>query len=232
MSNLLFSVIAALGLLLGFERPLIAQVHASQETSSAEVYVAPRELIILKGGADTVWGTWIVAVMNRSTKPQELSFLAHLPKETKDFRPEEGLDAKDIHLTDEGVVIKKTFAPGVNVIGLYFLLGAPEGKSAMTLRATRPIPEMLLMTPAGLLTLNDAALSKQADDVQDGQRYSVYTLNKPVAVGEELAILIEGIPQGRTRLWGIGAISAAVLVFLAVFLSWKTKPVIAKAAQM
>lgn len=196
----------------------------AQDPEPVDPYVAPRELVILKAGADQLWGTWVVAVMNRGTSAKEFSFQANLPREVVDFQPGEGLTAKDLNLKDEGLFVEKAFAPGVNVVSLTFSVPAQGGKASLTLVPVRSLPELILMSPSGLLEVHSEQMKFMETNNQDGQRYDVHTLKQPVEAGTSVVFQLKGIPEGRSRLWWTGGIFGLILLAMTGFLAWKTRP--------
>lgn len=200
------------------------QVFAQGQTDSKVPILAPRELVVLKPAIDGIWGTWIAAVIHRGAKPEEMSFFVNLPREAVDFQPGEGLEPKDLKLEQDGIVIRKVFAPGVNVISLIFAARATYGEAALTFVSKRDLPEMTVMTPRGLLTVEGDGLAPQGEDQQEGQRYTVFGLSKPLVAGQEFKMRIAGVPEGRGRLWILGGIAAALLVLTSVWLVLRTKP--------
>ena len=186
--------------------------------------IAPRELLVFKTGVDGIWGTAIAAVMNRTPSPQEFSFVVNLPREMVDFQASEGVDAKDLTLGEKGVVVHKTFAPAVNVVGVTFKVPAHAGSVNLTFSVARELPEMIFMTPSGLLKLTSPQIVFDSADDQQGERYDLYKLAAPIAAGETLNLQITGIPAGRSSLWWVGGIFAVILAGMTGFLGWRTRP--------
>ncbi len=213
--------------LLLFCGPCFNVAIAQNHDGSIAPVVAPRELLVIKPAIDGVWGTWIAAVIHRGTTPQELSFFVNLPREAADFQPAEGLEAKDLKLEQDGILVRKVFAPGVNVISLLFMVPASYGSTSMTFLSRRDLPEMTVMTPKGLLAITSDRLVSQEDDRQDGQHYAVLGLSKPLATGQELTLNISGVPEGRGRLWVMGGIASALLLIASIGLVLRTRPKVA-----
>jgi hypothetical protein len=207
---------------------LVSQVSLAQEAakdpSPSTAFVAPRELLVLKTGVDQVWGQWMVAVINRTEKPVDLSFKAHLPKEVTDFQAVEGLEAKDVVLDDDGVSISKSFAPGVQVVSVSFVVPALSGSAKLSINTDRAVPEFVVMTPTGLLSLESDQIKRDGEDSQQGERYSVFGLREPLSSKQTLSLQVTGVPEGRKKLWMIGGVMAFVLVSAAVLLGIRSRP--------
>ena len=211
--------------LIGFFGTLtLSQVLLAAVEAKVSSVVAPRELIIVKAAKDQIWGNAVVAVINRGKDPEELSFRGNIPKEAVDFRASEGLTAADLVLGGDGVGIKKTFAAGVNVVGVSFAVNGKDGLAKMTFNPGRAVAELIFMTPAGLLIIESPQLNLQGTEVQEGERVQVYTLKSPLAEGEVLEVAVKGVPIGRTRLWWMGGAFGVLLVLGAGVLSFKTRP--------
>lgn len=186
--------------------------------------VAPRELIVLKPALDQVWGTWITAVIHRGESPEEVSFYLNIPREAVDFQAGEGLEPKDLKIQSDGVLVRKTFAPGVNVVSVVFAVPARYGVTSLTLVPKREVPEMSIMTPKGILTAKGDGLAVQPDDRQEGERYDVLGTTKPLPLGKEFVLDIAGVPEGRSRLWILGGIVGGLLILTAGVYAWRTRP--------
>ncbi len=200
---------------------------STAETGTEPVgpYVAPRELLVVKSGLDQVFGTSVVAVIYRGKDPIEFSFPLNLPRETVDFQASEGLEAKDILLTPEGIVVKKVFSPGVQVVSVSFALPANNGSSRLTLVPQRDLPELILMTPRGLLEVTSPHMVSQGFDKQDNQVYQVYGNSTPLVKGQPTVLELKDIPQGRSNLWRLGLGFAVILGCGAIFFTWKTREI-------
>lgn len=215
-------LVAIFALFLSTETSVWTQTEAT--LSSAHPVLAPRELIVMKPGVDRVWGTWITAVIHKGSAPEALSFYVNIPRESVDFQPGEGLEAKDLKIEAGGVNIQKIFAPGVNVVSILFAVPARYGASTLTLVPRRDVPEMTLMTPKGLLTLKGGGLVAQEDDRQDGQRYDVFATGAPLGASKEYVLDITGVPEGRSRLWILGGVLGGLLLLSSIWYAWRTRP--------
>ncbi len=180
-------------------------------TSFAEVVLMPKQLIVLKPGIDQILGTWVAAVNNRGQVPERFSLPVLLPREAKDFQPIEGIAAADLKLGDLGLVVQKEFPPGVSVLSVGFMLPASFGQATLHLKAMVDVGELTVMSPRGLLDIDSQDLSEAGSDVQDMQRYSVWTSNRMVIAAQDVLVGVSGVPEGRARLWAIGGILAGIL---------------------
>lgn len=195
------------------------------QASIAQTAAAPRQLMIVKPGTDRLLITWVAAVMNKGQVPERFAMPVLIPKEAKDFQPIEGISGDDLKLGDQGLSVEKEFAPGVNVISLGYTVQVAMGESKLNIKARSDVGELTVMTPRGLLEISGRELVDAGTDVQDMQRYAVLTSNRMILAGDELIIAVNGIPEGRGRLWVLGAGFAMVLLVASVLLARKSMPV-------
>jgi hypothetical protein len=145
-----------------------------------------------------------------------------LPQESIDFRPLEGVDDKDLRLESDGVFVEKSFPPGVNVISFAFLAPASRGALDLNFKVKSDLGELSVMTPRGLLTVHGESLILAGSDIQDFQTFSIWVSKAPLKAGDEIKVSVEGIPEGRQRLWSLGAVFGLLLVGGSGFLAWRS----------
>ena len=182
--------------------------------------LAPKQLLIVKPGIDKLHGTWLAAVINRSEKAESFRMPILLPKETEDFQPMEGLASGDVKIEMDGVYVEKVFAPGVNVISFAFVAPAQSGMTDLNLEAKLDLGELTVMTPRGMMQVQGERLVRSGTDVQDLQTYDLWVTKTPVMTGETIKVTVSGVPEGRSRLWILGAGFALILVFAAGSLTY------------
>lgn len=196
---------------------------AVEEITQLTAGVAPRQLIVLKPGVDVIFGTWVAAVINKSKTPQHVRLSALIPRETNDVQPVEGLTNGDWKLDETGLWVEKEFPEGVNVISFVFRTAAKFGVSQLNFKAGAVVSELLVMTPTGMLDITAPNLVITGTDTHDAQGYTVRTLQQPIASGEALVLEVEGVPEGRARLWFVGAAFGLLMLGGAAVLAWRTR---------
>lgn len=187
-----------------------------------DVVVAPKQLIIVKPGLDRLNGTWVAAVINRSQKNETFRVPVLLPKEAIDFRPVEGVDDKELRLEADGVFVEKSFQPGVNVISFAFVAPALRGALDLNFQVKSDLGELSVMTPKGLLSVHGQNLILAGSDIQDFQTFNIWISKSPLKAGDEIKVTVEGVPEGRQRLWSLGAVFGLLLTGGAGFLTWRS----------
>jgi hypothetical protein len=187
-----------------------------------DVIIAPKQLVIVKPGLDQLNGTWVAAVINRSQTNETFRVPVLLPKEAIDFRPVEGVDDKELRLEADGVFVEKSFSPGVNVISFAFLAPASRGALDLNFNVKSDLGELSVMTPKGLLSVHGQNLILAGSDIQDFQTFSIWVSKSPLRAGDEIKVSVEGIPEGRQRLWSLGAVFGLLLAGGAGFLTWRS----------
>jgi hypothetical protein len=184
----------------------------------------PRQLIVLKPGIDMVQATWVAAIKNDQPTPATLMIPVLMPKDAKDFTPLEGLTADEVRLGDAGLVVEKSFPTGVTVVSVGFVVPAGSGKALMGLTTGVDVGELTVMAPRGLLGVESRDLIAAGSDVQDMQRYNMWTSRDKVLANQTVQILISDVPEGRTKLWAIGAILGLMIVGGSIVFARKTIP--------
>ena len=207
---------------------LVEQSSSSldQEASTRDlVSLEPRHLMILRGGTDAIFGSYLTAVNNRSVVAAPFKFTLRLPPEIVDFAPQEGLAPGEVSLGDNGLVIdKRDFPPGVFPVGLGFQAEANLGRAQLTLEPATVVEDMLIFLPKGSSMSLEAQGLKRAPASAATERYDVYRFVTAPTKEQPVTIQVAGVPEGRGRFWWLGGCLAASLVLLAFTLAWRTKP--------
>lgn len=201
---------------------LLAFLLMMTSSVDAAVVLMPKQLLVIKPGLDTVAGTWVAAVKNDGDADATLSFPVLLPIDARDFSPVEGLTADQIRLGDSGLMVERSFPAGVTVVSLGFLVPARSGRASLRLRSSIDVGELTVMTPRGMLDVQSAGLTEAGADVQDMQRYSVWSSNQMMLANQTIDIDVSGVPEGRTKLWMIGGMFGAILALGGLLLTKKT----------
>lgn len=187
----------------------------------AQSALAPKQLFIVKPGIDKLHGTWVSAVINKGSKPESIKVPVLLPRETQDFQPVEGVVPTDVRLEQDGVYVEKQFAPGVSILSFSFVMPASSGNSLLTLQTREAIDELSVMTPRGMLLIRSDQLVLSGTDIQDLQTYDIWVSKSALQSGDTLKVEIRGIPEGRKRLWILGAAFGLTLGCAAFGLTWR-----------
>jgi hypothetical protein len=210
-----------------------------QKDGAMDVQLMPRQMMILREGLDAVYGQTMFVVRNNSSVPLAGKFRVLLPKETSDFSPREGLEPNEVILANpegasaeaqgnqgfQGLLVDKVFAPGVSMMSIGFKVDAKLGSAELTLSHPQGVRELniLLLKEGPLVAKSDVLVKDLRTDVEDPQ-YDYFELKKPLEPGDVLTLKVEGVPEGRTRYWWMGGITAGVLILAAFFLTWKSWP--------
>ena len=195
-------------------------------SAMAAVSVTPRHLMVLREGLDVLYGSYVFGVFNTGDKPERFRTPVMLPKETDDFSAQEGVEAGDLTLAPGGgVILEKEFPPGMQIVSIGFRTPSRYGRSVLTLTPALAIDSFTLLLPrlsrlqvsSPKLVVGDAA---SAPDPQ----YEPYINASVLQPGEALKVAVNGLPAGRSQIWIVGAGVAAMLLFMAGFLAWRTRP--------
>jgi hypothetical protein len=203
----------------------LASMAAFSDSGWAQVGVAPRQMWILKPGQDSIYGTWIAAVMNKGVKPEKFRLAVLLPQGVTDFQPREGVVKEDVRLEADGLWIEKMFEPGVNVVTFSFMTQASGGVAKIEARARGDIGELSVMTPSRMLKLASGFFNPGQSEFQEaGIQYDVIVSSKFIMTGDSWAIDISEVPEGRALLWFLGVALGLLLLVGAGLSAWITRP--------
>ena len=205
------------------EKPLVGG-NVSPREARAQVTRAPKQLLVLKPGLDVVHGTWVVAIMNKGQAPAKFRTPVLMPLEARDFQPIEGVTADEVKFENDGLWVEKEFPVGVNVVSFAFIVPSSLGGSLLSLKPRADTGELMIMTPKGMLDVSGKGFVESGTDVEEMQRYAVLSSNHLIVAGEELSLRVDGIPEGRGRLWLVGSVFGLLLVLIAGVLAWRSRP--------
>lgn len=208
---------------LAFAATLFATVAP---VTQAEVFVAPKHLIILRQGLDSIWGSYVFAVQNTDEQPAHLKTKIMLPKEVEDFAPQEGVTAEQVRLAPEGgVEVEKDFEKGVGIVSIGWKARAAFGHATLTIKPTTDVNNFTILVPrdSGMAVGSRLMAPGELGGSKDPQ-FEALQNTEPLKAGTEYVFEISGLPEGRTRLWIVGAGVGASLLLLAGLLAFRTRP--------
>lgn len=192
----------------------------------AAVSVTPRHLMILREGLGSLYGSYVFGVFNTGDKPEHFKTPVMLPKETDDFSAQEGVEAGDLTLAPGGgVTLEKEFPPGMQIVSIGFRTKSRYGRGVLTLTPTLAIDSFTLLIPrlSGLQVSAPKLAIGDASNAPDPQ-YEPYINASVLQSGETVTIAVDGLPEDRSQIWIVGAGVAAMLLLMAGFLAWRTRP--------
>ncbi len=180
----------------------------------AEVRVADKHIFVMFPGVDAVWGEYLFLVSNSGTEPERFVFPVLLPKETIDFQGHDSLAPDELKLgADGGLTIDKIFQPGDQMISIGFKLPASQGQSQLTLNPNQDFASLGLFVWQNSLEVQSEGIPFEVrKNVSfSGRTYDTYTMLNGIK-GQTYKATLTGIPEGRGRLWIIGAVLGVVLL--------------------
>jgi hypothetical protein len=198
--------------------------------AAAQVEYSGKHAVFLHASVDKVVGSYMFVITNTSSEPQRARIPLMLPEETDDWRPQEGVAASELEMTDGGLVVDKEFASGESYIAIDFLANASGGATGLTFKPAFPIMEFAIYSPKGEIDIKPltAKFSPGMDGMpMGGKSYNILTASA-IDSGEKVQIEVSNIPEGRANYWLAGSTIAGLLVGLASLLAWRTKPHLAK----
>lgn len=199
--------------------------------ASAAVQISSKHIMVLYPGVDSAFGSYIFMVQNQGTAPERFSFPVMLPAEMIDFQAQEGLAPNELTLgTDGGLTIDKTFPPGDTLITIGFKTPAEVGEGKLTLKPTFPFESIGLFVFEGKFKITGPALEIKNGVEFSGRTYDTYTLANGEA-GKTYQMIMQGVPEGRGRLWIIGWIAGGALLLIASALAFISRPQLPQGAE-
>jgi len=149
-----------------------------------------------------------------------------LPKETTDFMPQEGIEANQVSLAPGGgVQVEASFPSGVHIVSIGFKVEARFGHAMLTLVPENEVASLTVLVPRGSgVTLTSPTLIPQEGQATADPQYESFAVTVPLPAGEAYGLQVEGIPEGRDRLWWVGGAICVLLLGLSIFMAWRTKP--------
>jgi hypothetical protein len=193
-------------------------------SAAAQVQVSSKHMMVLYPSVDSVFGSYIFMVQNQGQQPERYSFPVMLPVETIDFQAASGLAPNELNLgADRGLTIDKVFPPGDTLITIGFKIPAEQGAAPLTLKATTSAESVGFFVYEGQFQISGPTMDIRRAVEFSGRPYDTYTLSD-LKAGSSYALNLQGIPEGRNRLWWIGWIAGAVMLMVAGTLAWMSRP--------
>jgi hypothetical protein len=210
---------------------LAALLLALATHAASAVQLTNKHIYVLYPGVDSVFGSYIFMVQNQGAQAERLSFPVMLPSETVDFQAQEGLGPNELNLgTDGGLTIDKVFPPGDTLVTIGFKVATDEGSGRMTIKAAEAFESISMFVFEGKFQITGPDLEIRRNVDFSGRTYDTYTLAKGV-VGQSYQMEVQGIPEGRGRLWIIGWVFAGALLLIALALAWFSRPQLPQGAE-
>lgn len=194
--------------------------------AAAEVRVSPKHLVILRPGLDSVWGSYVFAVENDGQELATFKGKVMLPKETIDFAPQEGVNADQLTLAPGGgVSVDAQFPNGVHIVSVGFKVDGSFGKSNLTFEPATEVASLAVLTPrGGMLKVQAPGLAPIGKEDDPDPQYESFSVDHALPPGQSYVMQVEGLPEGRTRLWIVGGSVAGFLVVLTGMMAVRTRP--------
>lgn len=185
--------------------------------AQAEVSVSGRHIYVMFPGVDALWGSYLFVVNNSGSQAERFSFPVMLPSQTIDFQGQENVSPDDLKLGADGkLTLDKEFPPGESMVNIGFKIPAQQGKAPFTVTPLFPIEALSLFVWENSLEVLGDNLQVRKGVPFSGRNYDTYTLSS-ASIGQPFTVTVNGIAEGRGRLWIVGAILGAVLLVGLIF---------------
>jgi hypothetical protein len=192
--------------------------------ATADVRIAGRHVYILQPGLSEIWGSYVFLV-EASVEGEEASMPLLLPKEKREFGPQEGVTNEELQFDPAtGVILKKKFSAGSNLLAVGFNVSAQDGEAVMSLDAGGGVQDISFMVPVGQLKVVGPNLSFEPNVNFIGRNFDTYVYKSSENTPGVLQFTVQGIPEGRTDYWVVGAGFAVLMLVLGSFLAWRSIP--------
>lgn len=203
---------------------LIASAASAQELPDRP-QLGRRQVIFLREGLDALFGNVIFAVDNKSGSEAAFTADVLLPREAVDFAPTDGIEPQDLRLDGERLVVERVFPAGLHIVGVGFKVAASGGISELNFRVGQDIESLSIMLPkSSSMQLAGGTLALSRDDDSPDDEYRPYSNTAPVLAGTNFSIQLNGLPEGRGRIWQLGVVVAALMLVLGTALALRTRP--------
>jgi hypothetical protein len=190
----------------------------------AAVEVSGKHAVFIYPSLDQVLGNYVFLVRNVDSAPQPAEIPLMLPKETVDWRAEQGIDASDVEAVDKKLIIRKSFPPGETFIAIGFIVGAGMGEAMMTFDAPSDIDELAIYSRGGLEMTPESPLFKKGEPVEfSGNTYQTLSASG-IRAAQSVSVKLTGLPKGRKEYWILGGAFMGFLTLVGGVAAWRTKP--------
>lgn len=186
------------------------------------VSVGFRHIIMLQPGIDQVQGSYMFGVQNKNSDPTTAKFPVMLPKEVVDFGPQGGVAPSELTLEEGKLFIEKEFKPGLNLVGVGFVLNSKGGSAEMTLEPKQNIDELNVVTKADSMVIDAPNFQLGLSAMLQNSGMKGILNKEAVKKGETLIVSLSGLPLGRSHFWLLGWILVAIIIAGASFGVWRT----------
>ena len=195
------------------------------EDNAPEIGLSFRHIVILQADLDNIWGTYFFAVNNNTQEQKSFKTFLMLPRESIDFKAQDGLEDQDLKLDENGqLFLEKEFSPGVSLLGVSFQVKADQvGNDTISFLPPFDVQELSVAVPSKSGISVEGELFKQGVPpmLADGRYKGMQITN--VKKDQVLEIEISGIPKNRILLWIVSGIITALIILLGIGLTIKTK---------
>lgn len=214
-------VSSSMTLLIAFALLAASQVVTVREVQAA-TFMGQRHAIMLRGGVDQVWGHYVFTLQNDGKVAEEFTTPVMLPSGAIDVRPQEGVTPEEVVIGDGGqVAIRQKVEPGVHLVSFGFIVGSKAGNTKIEFVTPYPVQDLQLLTAkgSGLKARGPGLVARRGSESP-----GVWEISAPLGVGETLAFEVDGVAEGRQRLWIMGISVASLLIGLGGGLAWWGRP--------
>ncbi len=186
--------------------------------ASSMVTIGPRHAIMLRDGVDQVWGHYVFTLHNSGKVAEEIVSPVMVPEGAVDIRPQEGITQEEVVVGEGGVLsIKKMVEPGVHLLSFGFVVSASKGHALLSFKVPYLLEELQVLSGrSSRLSVRGIGLSLRQE--------RVWAIDTSLQPGSTFAFQVDGVVEGRQRLWILGATAGAVLAGMAGALAlWTAK---------
>ena len=199
--------------------------QAHSDLGDGEIGLSFRHIVILQADLLNIWGTYFFAVTNKSEGKKSFKTSIMLPRESIDFKAQDGLEDQDLKLDESGqLYLEKEFPPGVSLLGVSFQVKTDHvGKDTISFLAPFDLQELSVAVPSKSGISVEGSLFKDGVPpmLADGRYQGMQTTG--IKKGQVLEIHVSGIPKDRMILWVMGGIFTLIMTLLGVGLAIKTR---------
>ncbi|MFK7823142.1 MAG: hypothetical protein AB8G05_03240 [Oligoflexales bacterium] len=195
------------------------------EENVQEIGLSFRHIVILQADLKNIWGTYFFAVTNNTQEQKSFKTFLMLPRESIDFKAQDGLEDQDLKLDENGqLYLEKEFPPGVSLLGVSFQVKADQiGSDTISFLPPFDVQELSVAVPSrsGISVAGETFKQGVPPMLADG-RYKGMQITG-VKKDQILEIEISGIPKNRLQLWVVSGVLTVLITLFGIGLTIKTR---------
>lgn len=220
-----FSLVLFLSLNVGLAQAFPTQSPSDpSKTAEPNIGVNPSQIVIIQTDNDFMWGSYYLAITNRTNGEKDFQFKIRLPAESTDFQAGEGVRSEDIQIQSDGILnIKRSYPPGLTLQGIQFKVPIKKtSENTLTFSLAEKAPAFFIATPQkGIVTFQAPGFENGIPPMLSGGNYDGIR-GQNIEAGKKFVVVVNGLPTGHLYYFILAGIMGLILIVSASLLAWRT----------